>query len=299
MRALLVELFDLDGPESSAERVHLHVFELCVVGLTLMFVWQWARAVPHIGGIAHPLGLARWLDLSFMFNDAGAWLCGLVFSVCALLALGTRLRAAYLPAFVLMHLVYVARHGLGKVGHGSSLTGIALLGLALGALLERDVLRARRFALVFSVFWAAVGYTSAALCKLLATGPQWIDGRHLALWITERGIDGLSAHGALQLSWLQHLLVEQRFLATALLAFGLLAEACGVLALWRRPRPYVFAALLAMHFGVWLSMDILFEANIALVILIGFPWPRLWLRLRELRDRDGRRVVTHPEDVGA
>jgi hypothetical protein len=267
-------LFRLGWETSRGERAHLRAFELLVAALTVWHVWRWSGTIAGLETVVQPLGLAHWVDVSFLFAPLAARANAAVVTL-AVLAGALRMgRPAYAVALLGFHLQYVARYSLGKPSHGSSMIGLAVLGLALGSYVAEDALDARRFAFGFTVAFAAVGYASAAACKLIATGPGWVRGEHLALWITERSVDGYGKTGELVVNRLQQVLLDAPRLASATLCFGLISEALAVLAWSRRYRAAVFGALLLMHFGIWWSMDILFDTNIALLLVLGFPWDR-------------------------
>jgi hypothetical protein len=282
-------LFGFERVASPGERLHLRLFEALVVAWTLDLVWTWAWYIPRLREVVLPLGLARWLDVRFMFGAGVSYANAALVSAALVLGAWGRARPAYGIALLGFHLQYVARFSLGKVSHGSSLIGLAVLGLALGALISADGVGARRFAFGFTVALSAIGYTSAAICKLIATGPRWISAHHLQLWIEERAIDGLSKTGQVALNPIQRLLADTPWLASLTLAFGLCAEALAWLGFARRLRPWVFGALIAMHLGIWISMDILFDANVSVLLVLGLPWQRWLAHLRSPRGKQALR----------
>ena len=275
MMRLARQLFDFDRPETAGDRLASKVLELAVVGWSLAFVWRWAVDIAGIDRIAAPVGLARHVDLSFMLDPGVAVANAAVVTVLLLLGISGRWRWAYLAAVAAMHLQYVARHGLGKIGHGSTLVGMTLLALGLAAVAFERRPDARRAARGLTLFFVGLAYVSAATCKLVATGPGWVDGRHLWLWIGERSIDHLAKTGTTGVGPVAALLLGSRFLATSVLTFGLLAEALAFTVWLRRTRPFALAALVAMHLGIWLTMDILFDANLTLLLALVVPWARI------------------------
>jgi hypothetical protein len=56
------------------------------------------------------------------------------------------------------------------------------------------------------------------------------------------------------------------------LVFGLIAELVGILIWFRRYRTPVLLALVAMHVGIDLTLDILFIYNILILALLALPW---------------------------
>jgi hypothetical protein len=77
--------------------------------------------------------------------------------------------------------------------------------------------------------------------------------------------------------------LSHEWLATALLAGGLLAELAACLLWWRPVRRTIMLALVGMHLGIALVMRITFLGNICLLLLLALP-------IAELVDRSlGRR----------
>ncbi len=266
------ELFPFDEPERPGEHTRGQWLEAFAVLATIDLAWSWAAYTSRVGDVVLPLGLARWLDLS-LFHRPGVALA-LAFAI-TLLVLGGALRLwryAYALSFAGMLVLYSARFCLGEIPHSANLTGMTLLGFALGhAAFDRELDR-RRFALGFACFAVGLAYTSAAVSKLLATGPLWVDGRHLWLWIAEKQTDATSKLGLSELNWLQRVLMSSRALATAVLAFGLLAEAAAFSFWWRRWRTWSGLALLGLHIGIYLSMSILFHLNIIELVILILPF---------------------------
>ncbi len=279
-RVVLREAFDFERPETRGQRVYVFAFEAFVACFAARFAWQWASYIPRLQSVVLPLGVASWLDPSFMFNAWAPRANAALLTLACGVGLLTRFRWAYLVALACFHLQYVSRYCLGEISHGSNLVGTAIVGLALGGVWFRDDrLSSRRFGLGFTVLLTGIGYSSAGLCKLVATGPLWVDGRHLTLWITERSIDGYGKFGVLQVNWLQQLLLDRPIFSWAILTFGLLAELLAFAGIWRRLRPWAFGAVIGMHFGIWLSMGILFDANLYLLLILAFPWDRAFDRV--------------------
>lgn len=269
---LLQALLGYGRPETVGERLYLRCFELFVCGWAILFAWQWAGYLPRLGGVISPAGVGHWIDLSVLFEPVLARTNAALITLCCIVGMLHVFRPAYAIAIVAMHVQFAARYSQGKIPHGATLIGVGLLGLALGALLERRPLWAQRFALGFTVLFTAIGYTSAALCKLGASGPGWIAGEHLVLWIHERLVDAGGKYGEGSLNSVQVMLLDHPPLATLSLTFGLVMEAIALLAILPRFRPWVFGLLILMHVGIWISMDILFDVNVYFLILLAFPW---------------------------
>lgn len=268
------ELFD--RPDTRGDRLYVRIVEFVLIAFTLRFCWEWGFYIQrNITDVLLPLGIAQYIDVSFMFEHYVA--VGNAALVTLFLGLGffRWWRPAYAIAIALFHLQYVARYCLGEISHGSNLVGMGILGLALAALLFSSERARQRFTMGFLFFFIGLGYTSAAVCKLIGTGITWPHGQHMLLWIAERKVDTISKLGAFDPNWLQNLILSDYHWGTAVLIFGLVAEACSFLMWWRRFRYPVILLVLSMHIGILITMNIFFWASTYLFVLLALPWPRL------------------------
>lgn len=247
----------------------------------------WARYIDRVETIAHPLGIARHVSLEWMLDGRVPWLNAAL--IAALLGLGfTRCwRWAYAVALAAMSFQYGARYSIGEIPHGANLIGMCLMGFALGPPLYAERRQSDRFALGFIWLAIATGYTSAALSKLIASGISWPLGEHLALWIYNKVIDSFAKSGRFELSTLQSLLVEHRWAGTLFLCAGWLTELGSGFVLWRRTRPYALTAIVGLHLGIGLVLQIWFRSATITLALLALP-PSLfqWLGQRRARDAD-------------
>ena len=143
---------------------------------------------------------------------------------------------------------------------------------SLAALFFRRPVQVRRFTLGFTYFFAGLGYTLAGISKLVGTGVSWADGRHLWMWIYEKGVDALSKTGVADFNLLQELALADHTVATAFLAFGMLTELGAWLMWWRRFRTPVILAVLGLHLGIFWVMNIMFYLAFYELVLLGLPW---------------------------
>lgn len=268
-------LFQFDAPDSFGTKFQLRVFEFFTVIYTLLYTWEWAFYIPRLSNVVLPLGLANYIDISIFFSNSisiyNAILITL-FSVIPLLL--KRGRWMYALAFLLFHLQHVARFSQGEIPHSANLVGFSLMGLGLAALFFKGMKKELSFAFGFALFFMGLGYTSAAISKLIATGVTWVDGYHLWLWMGEKSIDILSLQGEFQYNWLQELAFQSRFLATLILAFGLITELLGFTVWFKKFRPYIIILLVGMHVGIDLTMNIFFKTFTLQLIIMGFFWNR-------------------------
>ena len=295
---LIENLFGFDRAETTGQRVFFRAFELFVALATVYLAWSWGRYTLRLSDVVLPLGLARYLDISFMFgNSLPLWNAA---AISVLVTLGffrtPRLeRVAYALAFVLLLFQYAARYSLGEIPHSANMLGMALLGVALGFGAFGINTAARRFALGITYFYIGLGYSLAAWSKLIATGPLWVDGRHLWLWIYEKAIDSMAKTGSFDLNWVQELLLQSRLLATAFLAFGLLCEFLAFLVWWRRFRLPVMMGILALHIGIYYTMNILFRLSMVELVLLALPWAA-WIDAA-LESRYGSRLLARTSRI--
>jgi hypothetical protein len=273
------ELFAFDRRETRGELWHFKLYETFLVGYMLLWAWDWSRSIERTAAVVKPLGIAASVDVSPMFSHGLSWLNAAVISLGALLGyFRIAPRLGYTAAFLGFHLQYVSRYSLGEICHASNFVGMGMLGLTAAMWLYRGGAERRKFALGASVFFLGLAYASAALSKLVASGPLWVDGRHLWLWIGEKSLDAYSKHGVLELNGLQRAALGSRALATLILTIGLSVEAAGVLLWFRRLRPYVALLCVAMHLGIHFAMNILFDMSIYHLIVLALPWARLFDR---------------------
>ena len=279
LESLSDNLFGFARPETAGERWHVRLLEAFVVVFTIKFCWEWALYLPKIGAVVLPLGVANYLDVSFMFGWPAYANAALV-TVAGAVGFAHRWKYAYLVALLGFHLQYAARYSLGEISHGSNFVGMSVLAFAVAAMFFSDATQRRRFALGSLYFFFGLGYSMAGVCKLIGTGPNWPDGRHFWLWLGERQVDVTSKFGAFDPNLLQQLAQDHYALATLVLGFGLLVELFGVAMWWRRTRYLILPALIGMHLGVAISLNIWFEAYIYQLALMALPWPLVLDRLR-------------------
>lgn len=283
--ALIGDLFPFDRPLTRGEQLHFRIFEGLIAVCSLRLAWQWAQYIQRLERVVKPQGIGHYLDLSFLLGSELAYLLAGALALCLIAGVTRRSAWAYGTAVLIMHVLYVGRHSLGKASHIAHCIGMALIALTLGTALFRGAAaHLQRFVFGFLIFFLGVSYSLAGVCKLVYTGVHWPDGAHLALWIAERGINVQSAVGELDMSFVQRLLKEQRALGTVMLAFGLAAELSACLVWFERFRPWVFSGLILMHLGIGLTMNIHFHYNVYLVVILAYPWGRLFDGcLRQLR----------------
>lgn len=275
-RWLSEQVFDFDRAETPGELVFFKVFELFLLYAAIASAWEWGLYLERIEEVVLPVGIARHLDVSIMFGRWQGPLVALLVSGAALVGFFRASRFAWLVALGLLMWSYAARFCLGQIPHSANLIGMIILGLGLAHVAFDTPRLRRRFTLGFAVLSVGLAYTSAGVCKLVASGITWPHGRHLRIWIHEKAIDAFSKTGVWDLDGLQRLVLEHRALGTLVLGVGLATELLAFSVWWKKPRPFAIAALVVLHLGIFHLMEILFRLNLYVLVLLGLPWSS-WL----------------------
>ncbi len=274
-------LFENGRELSRGELLFYKLFELFIMGYVIKMSWDWGVYTLRNQEVVLPLGLANYIDVSFMFgNSLPLILAGIItlLTVIAFFRIGTNW--IYLVVLILFHFQHVTRFSQGEIPHSANLIGMTLFCFAIGIFFFRGADKRWRFIFGSMIFFIGLGYTSAAISKLIGTGITWADGRHLWLWMAEKGVDILSREGEFSPNWLQSLAYTHVTAATLILLIGWVTEWIGILMWWKKFRPYVITAILGMHFGITLTMNIRFDAFVMQLILVGYPWYLLLDRWR-------------------
>lgn len=266
------KLFQFDRPETKGDILFYRIFEAIIIYQIIFYAWEWGLYIPQLGEVILPLGMANYIDVSFMFSGSYSLINAGLITIFALLGYFRKGRVFYFLAVLCMHLQYIARYSQGEISHGSNFTATALVTFALAALFIAGKNKRHKVAFGLFIFLIGLGYTSAGLSKLIGTGINWVDGRHLYLWIGERATDKLSQNGAFELNFFQEILLDHLWLATTILTIGVLSELFGFLLWFRKTRWIQATILICMHFGIYLSMSINFRAYFVILLIVGYPW---------------------------
>lgn len=263
--------------EEPVDVVVFKVFEAYIVYRAIEYCWQWGIFIQDIGEVVLPLGVANYLDVSFMFENGVSIVTAALAGVLMVAGFLRVSRYAYLLSMALFHLQFAARFCLGEIPHSSNFVGLAILVLGLGAVCFEDATARRRFVTGTLVFFIGLAYFTGAVSKIVATGITWPDGRHLWIWIAEKAADKYSEFGTLTLNPVQRLVVDSWWFATASLTFGLVVELAAPAFWFRRTRAIAAVGMLSLHAGIYLTMRIVFSASMVIIGILGFPWAD-WLK---------------------
>jgi hypothetical protein len=282
-------VFDFTTPDLPGARLQRRLFEAYVMAECVWTALGWAGYIEHVETIVHPLGIAHHVPLDFMLDGRVPWVNAALIALLIALGFARLARWAYAGALVLMLFQYGARYSIGEIPHGANLIGMCLLGFGLAPLLFGDRWKGDRFVLGFIYLAVATGYMSAATCKLVASGIRWPLGEHLSLWIFNKAIDSFAKTGHFELNVLQQFLVDRRWAGTLFLCMGVATELSSGLIIFPRLRAYALWAVVGLHIGIWLVLEIWFRsATIALALLALPPSLFEWLGQRRTHSRQSR-----------
>jgi hypothetical protein len=271
------ELFEPDREQTPGELIFFKLFEAFIVFYTIKFVWEWGiySQIRNME-VVLPLGVANYFDVSLFFDYNLALINASLITLLIVIAffrMGPRW--LYMVIILLFHLQYVIRFSQGEIPHSQNLIGMSVFCFAVGAMFFPGQKQMPRFVMGSIIFFIGLGYTSAFFTKLIGTGINWYDGRHLWLWISEKSIDILSREGVYNPNLLQQMALGSTAVASVILLIGWLTEFIGFTMWWRKLRPYTVTLLIGMHFGITLTMNIRFDAFVIQLILVGYPWYRV------------------------
>lgn len=271
------QLFQVRKPRTWGELWHFKLFEFFVASYVIKYAWEWAFYIPRNSDVVLPLGIAKYIDISFMFGET--WAAGnaiLITILCFFSFFRLKYKWQYLLALVLLHVQFAARFSQGEIPHSMNMVGMSLLALALGTFFFQRPWEISRFTFGSVYFFVGLSYFSAAIAKLIGTGLNWFDGQHLWLWMAEKSTDILSRTGQFEFNWLQELALEHLPVASAILLFGWLTEFSGIFMWSKKARPFITTAIIGMHLGITMTMNIRFDSYVIELLIIGYPWDLLF-----------------------
>ncbi len=277
----LNNLFQAQKERTWGELWHFKVFEFFIACYVIKYGWEWASYIPRNSDVVLPLGIANYIDVSFLFGEVWATLnAALITLLIGLSFFRLGYKWQYLLALVLLHIQFAVRFSQGEIPHSMNMVGMSLLALGMATFSYNKPWEISRFTFGTVYFFVGLSYFSAAISKLIGTGINWFNGHHLWLWMAEKRTDILSRTGAFEFNWLQELAYQDVFIASIILLFGWLTELAGVLMWSKKARPYITTAIIGMHLGITMTMNIRFDAYVIELILIGYSWDLLFDRFK-------------------
>ena len=275
------------------------------LGLAAMVIYT----LPNVGRMAdlteqsRPSGLAHFIDLTFLADptlyQAGYWL-----TVVALIAyvLGLAVPISLGIATVFHILVMTLYNSQGSQTHQFQIISLALLAqwiVYLVGFFRRKKLpfthSLSNTAIHFSVQAIAAVYVIAGVIKMLRSKGMWAwQSPDIAVELMKTNaqkyyeyleVDASFDHRLRVATWL----IENPWLARIALGGGLMIELFAFLALYNRTAALIVGfAMLALHWGIEITMGLDFKNNSAMIwiFLINVPFWILWLS-GKIAKRDG------------
>ncbi|PIB37607.1 hypothetical protein BFP72_17090 [Reichenbachiella sp. 5M10] len=244
-----------------------------MVYASIDLAWFWANYTLKIQDVVLPLGIAEHIDISFMHgNMLPLYVAGVMSLTCVLAFFRIGPSWLYLLSALLLHLLYAGRFSIGEIPHSSNFVGLSILATGVGFVVYKDPDNRIPIVMGLVLFFVGFGYTTAAFSKLIATGFNWVDGRHLWMWMTEKSVDNLSKYGVHEYNFLQKWAFISIPVAMLSLIVGIGTEFFGFLLWFRKTRPFMAILVMGMHVGIFMTMNIWFGKFMMELIIIGFPW---------------------------
>lgn len=252
--------------------VESRALEIVTTLLAVRAAMSWTIDLGTIHSVTTPTGIGTLVDLSPLYGTVVPWsiFAGIVVSL--LVGVTGWSRHAYFVAVALLHLQFCLRFVHGKVPHTEHLLGLVLLGFGVAHVVTRDPVRFRRLSLEYATGALVALYFLAAVTKLAVTGPSWVDGANLALWISRKHLDVFSASGIEPHGYLADLALRSRLVGTSILSAGLLIELASPLAFVERFRRRMLLLFMGLHVGISLTLHIHFVNCLAILLTMAFAW---------------------------
>jgi hypothetical protein len=232
----------------------------------------------------HPNGIARWMDLTFLSDDAlESWLRPAAWASLAIYVAGVPAAFSLLLPLLLSLGLFTLKNSQGAIGHGFQVVHLCLLAAWLAGVWNGVALWRKRAlpngftAGQLELDWArqalAAGYVVSALTKLIQSGGLWFrDAQYFALHlIKSRDMKyyGTLDESLLKMEWLpdfmmQHPLQSQLFFGLALPLELLAFAGCRN----RRLALLFGLGLIAFHLTVKQLTELNFVYNMQLLVVL-------------------------------
>jgi hypothetical protein len=305
MKDLFKRLFQIQS-------FHMGSGEMLLIRAALAYL-IWTQLFFGLGQAAQsmPVGLAHFMDLSFMQNSATyeplRW--GLAVALLAWVA-GFLTPIVCFYALFLISAAGSLRNSYGNIHHGTQVVGMVMLGYSLGYLWKccqpghaRSVWQrlwcADRGMHETATWWAlqaaVATYVVAGVSKLDNSGWAWITGLvHLPLHVEKIGFQHYLSSG--QMEPFEHskdmagMLAQYPNLTIWIVGSGLFFELFAFWALFSRWHASVFGVILfVMHVQIVWLMQLSFPLNswVLALLFVNLPFYLMWL-LRKLGIYDDR-----------
>lgn len=240
----------------------------------------------------HPNGIARWIDLTFLSNDAIEMPLRMTARACLIAyALGLPAAFSLFPPLALGIGLFTLKNSQGAIGHSFQVVHLCLLAAWLAGLWTL-LCRLRGKALPQSftpgqleLDWARqalmAGYVVSAITKLIESGGLWFrDSHYFALHLV-KNLDmkyyGFLEENARRMDWLPEFMMTHPLLCQLFFGLALPLELLAFLGCRNRRLALVFGlGLLAFHWSVkqLTELDFAYNSLLLWVLMVNPVW---WL----------------------
>ena len=256
--------------------INFKLFEFFIVCNAVYLSWYWGLDMRNWSGIITPHGIAHYVDITFLYVNIFPLINASAITVFSILAfLRIKSKWLYAAVFILLLLHFSAIFSGTKLRHDTHFIGVGILSFSLVTFFFKTHKDKYRFIFGFNIFFMGLGYFLSSMSKLIGTGLHWVDGRNLHIWILRKGTEILTDTGLLDFLPMQLLVLDHIALGTLFLVIGLTVEFLAPFFWFRKTRPISTLAILGMHFGIFITLNISFHMNMIQLIIIGLPWPDL------------------------
>lgn len=243
-------------------------------------------------GQPHPNGIARWVDLTFLADDAvGGPLRAAARACLAAYVLGVPAAVSLLLPLALGIAMFTLKNSQGAIGHSFQVVHVCLLAAWLAGVWRlRCGISRRALPQAFTpgqleLDWArqalAAGYVASAITKLIESGGLWFrDSQYFALHLI-KNLDmkyyGKLEEGARRLEWLPEFMMTHPLLAQVFFGLALPLELLAFLGCRNRALALAFGAgLLIFHWSVkqLTELDFAYNSLLLWVLMVNPAW---WL----------------------
>ena len=298
---------------------------LLMRALLVAVVW-WslplASEVADLTGQQKPTGLAHVFPLTWLARPGVFLVCQIIVAVAAIFYLANRLLLPATGAMTLVHiLIFTLDNSQGATNHAYHLISIVLLAqfltylsphvvrfierwkkITLPRLFATDKgIRLNDLALYFSQQAIAAAYIVAGLSKLIRSKGLWVwQSPNVSVELMKTNaqnfynrleIDATFEHRQQVAQWM----IDNPMITRVLMGGGLAIELFAFLALRNRLGALLTGlAIIALHWGIYVSMGLFFKYNIAIVIIFFVNAP-YWVG----RLFPSSRALYQDTDIGA
>lgn len=171
------------------------------------------------------------------------------------------------------------QNSMGKIGHGSHLLGLIVIGLCAAVFLSNNRTSYKLTSYQFSFLAIGLFYFFGGLSKVTtASGlPKiWPTTYSLPIWISHKNLEYLSAYGVDSLNIFQTIILNYPMFSIFLLVGVLLLEFLPIVGYGIKSlRPIALMGVVLLHTGNQILLHIGFMSNVVICLFLIYDWPSL------------------------